>query len=103
MSPEQRAHYLAQLDDALKKKKRALVAVCTLGLSETPIGMLFKDSEDTRSKMSFGDSPAGWIFKIVWFLLWTVVAALIFWIVNIFKLINYSVFVNRLQEKLATE
>lgn len=103
MGPEQRAHYQMQLDDALKKKKRALVAVCTLGLSETPIVRIFNDSEDTKNQMSFGKSPVGWVFKVCWFLLWTFVTALIFWIVNVFKMIDYSVFVSRLQKKLATE
>lgn len=103
MGPEQRAHYQAQLDEALKKKKRALIAVCTLGLSETPIVTLFKDSEDTTSQLSFGKSPAGWIFKICWFLLLTAITAIIFWIVNVFRLIDNSVFVNRLQKKLAME
>ena len=82
MSLEQRMHYQAQLEESIQKRKRALIAVCTLGLSETPIGMLFRDSEDTKNKMSFGQGPAGWVFKIFWFLLWTAITVLIFWIIN---------------------
>lgn len=89
MGPEQRAHYQMQLDDALKKKKRALVAVCTLGLSETPIVRIFNDSEDTKNQMSFGKSPVGWVFKVCWFLLWTFVTALIFGVIVILQAIIF--------------
>ncbi|MBP5435370.1 hypothetical protein J6Z39_06080 [bacterium] len=102
MDMEQRMHYQMQLDDALAKRKRALIAVCTLGLSETPLAMLFKESDGTRKKMSFGDSPAGWIFQVAWFLLWTVISMAGFWIINIFKFLNYAEFVHRLKKILAS-
>lgn len=103
MDIEQRMHYQMQLEDALKKKKKALVAVCTLGLSETPVAMLFKDSEDTKKQMSFGGTPAGWIFQAVWFVLWTLITMTIFWIINVFKLINYAVFAHRIKKVLASD
>jgi len=92
-----------QLEDALKKRNRALIAVCTLGLSETPLVTLFKESDSTRGKMSFGDSPAGWIFQVAWFAFLTAITMTIFWIVNIFKLINYAEFVHRLRKILACD
>ena len=101
MSPEQRNHYQMQFNDALKKRKRALIAVCTLGISETPLGMLFRESDDTKKKMSFGNGYAGWIFQAAWFLLWTVITMVVYWITNIVKLINYAVFVHQLKRKLA--
>lgn len=92
-----------QLEESSKKKKKALIAVCTLGLSETPLVKLFKDSEDTKRQMSFGDSPAGGIFKVIWFLIWTVITMAILWIVNIFKLINYAEHCHRLKKAIAAE
>ena len=103
MSIEQRMHYQMQLEEALKKRKKALIAVCTLGLSETPLVKLFNDSEDTRSKMSFGDSPAGGIFKILWFLIWTLITMAVLWIVNIFKLIVHAEHCHRLKKAIAAE
>ena len=103
MSPEQRSHYQMQLNDALKKRKRALIAVCTLGISETPLGMLFRESDDTKKKMSFGNSSVGWIFQVAWFLLWTVISMALYWITNVVKLINYAVFVHQLRKTLALE
>lgn len=92
-----------QLEESLKKKKKALIAVCTLGLSETPLVQLFKDSEDTKRQMSFGNTPAGGIFKIFWFLLWTVITMAVFWIVNVIKLIDYGVHCHRLKKAIAAE
>ena len=103
MSIGQKMHYQMQLEDALKKKKKALIAVCTLGLSETPLAKLFSDSEDTRRQMSFGDSPAGGIFKIIWFLVWTLITMAILWIVNIFKLIVHAEHCHRLKKAIAAE
>ncbi len=89
-----------QLKDALKKKKAALTAVCSLGLSETPLVKLFRESDTTRKQMSFGHTPAGWVFQILWFGFLTVITMAIFWVINIFKLINYADLVNRLQKKI---
>lgn len=103
MSIEQKRHYQMQLDEALKKRKKALIAVCTLGLSETPLSKIFSDSEDTRRQMSFGDSPAGVIFKIIWFLIWTLITMAVLWIVNIFKLILFAEHYHRLNKVIAAE
>ena len=92
-----------QLYEAKQKRKKALIAVCTLGLSETPLVKLFTDAEDTRRQMSFGDSIFGVIFKIIWFLLWTVVTMAVLWIVNIFKLIIYAEFCHRLEKNMTAE
>ena len=103
MSIEQKMHYQMQLEESTKKKKKALIAVCTLGLSETPLVQLFNDSEDTKRQMSFSDSPAGGIFKIIWFVLWTLITMAVLWIVNIFKLINYGVHCHQLKKAIAAE
>lgn len=88
-----------QLYEAKQKRKKALIAVCTLGLSETPLVKLFDDAEDDRRQMSFSDSILGDIFKIIWFLAWTVITMAILWIVNIFKLIIYAEYCHRLEKK----
>lgn len=103
MSNEQKLHCLKLLEESSKKKKKALIAVCTFGLSETPLYKLFSDSEDVRKQMSFGDSPAGVIFKVIWFLIWTLITMAILWIINIFKLINYAEHCNRLKKAIAAE
>ena len=103
MSIQQKLHYQRQLEESLEKRKKALIAVCTLGLSETPLVKLFTDSEDARRQMSFGDSPAGGIFKIIWFLIWTMISMAVLWVVNIFKLINYAEHCHRLKKAIAAE
>lgn len=103
MSIGQRMHYQMQLDEATQKKKKALIAVCTLGLSQTPIVQLFKDSEETKRQMSFGDTPMGDVFKIVWFLFWTLLTMAALWIVNIFKLIVHTEHCHRLKKAIENE
>ena len=103
MSIEQKMHYQIQLAEVEQKKKKALIAVCTLGLSQTPLVQLFKDSEDTKRQMSFGDSPMGDIFKIFWFLLSIVITMSVLWIINIFKLIVHAEHYHRIKKAIAAE
>ena len=74
-----------------EKKKKSLIAVCTLGLSAAPWGILFSSSSDADKGMSFQGTAFGFIFRIIWFLIWTLLTVSIIWIVNIFKLIYYSI------------
>lgn len=103
MSIGQKMHYQMQLAESEQKKKKALVAVCTLGLSQTPIVQNFKDAKKTTKQMSFGDSPAGDIFMIVIFVVWSVIIAAVLWIINIFRLINYAEHCHRLKKVIAAE
>ena len=96
-------YYTQQLEEATMEKKKALVAVCTLGLSQTPLCQLFKDSEDAKKQMSFANSPIGGIFKIFWFVLWTVITMTGLWIVNIFKLVYYAGRCHRLKKLITDE
>ena len=103
MSIEQKMHYQMQLAEAEQKKRRALIAVCTLGLSQTPLVQIFKDSKDTKRQMSFGDSPVGDIFMIVIFVVWSVIIAAVLWIVNIVKLIVHAEHCHRLKKAIDAE
>lgn len=73
------------------KKKKALIAICTLGLSEAPWGFLFSSSRDADKGMSFEGNAIGFVFKMVWFVVWTLLSCAVLWIINIFKFINYSI------------
>ena len=71
------------------KRKKALIAVLTLGLSEAPWGMLFNSSKDADKDMSFGGTAFGFLFNCLWFMVWTVFTSFVMWVINIFKLLNY--------------
>ncbi len=73
------------------KKRKALIAICTLGLSEAPWKLLWSSSRDADKGMSFEGGGAGFIFRIIFFIACTILTSAIIWIVNIFKFINYSV------------
>ena len=73
------------------KRKKALIAVLTLGLSQAPWKELFKSSEEAGEGMSFSGTVFGFIFKIMWFIAWTVLTTLVLWVINIFKLLIYSI------------
>ena len=77
------------------KRKKALIAICTLGLSEAPWGVLFQSSKDADKGLSFGGGIFGFIFKIIWFIAWTALTSAILWIVNIFKFINYAIAIKK--------
>ena len=78
-----------------EKKKKALLAVCTLGFSQAPWGVLFSSSKDADKGMSFQGTAFGFIFRIIWFLIWTLLTVTIFLVINIFKLIYYSIVLSK--------
>lgn len=81
---------MSKIPEWRAKRKKSLVAICTLGLSEAPWSLLFSSSKDADKGMSFEGSVFGFIFKVMWFIAWTVLASALIWIINIFKFINYS-------------
>lgn len=102
MSIDQKMHYQMQLAEAEQKKRKALIAVCTLGLSQTPLVQLFKDSEETK-QLSFGSSPIGFAFRMIWFLGWTLITMAVLWIANVVKLIVHAEHCHRLKKAIAAE
>lgn len=91
---------MASYFELKEKQKKALIAVCTLGLSAAPWGILFSSSSDVDKGMSFQGTPAGFIFKIFWFFAMSLLTLAIIWIINIFKLIYYSIVLSKYQENL---
>lgn len=82
---------MSKIPEWKTKRKKALIAMCTLGLSETPWKLLFSSSKDADKGMSFEGNIFGFLFKIIWFIAWGILTSVIMWIVNIFKFINYSI------------
>lgn len=77
--------------DLVAKRKKALVAVCTLGLSDAPWRFLFSNARDADKGMSFQGGVVGFIFRAVWFIVWTLLSCMVLWVVNILRLIYYSI------------
>ena len=82
---------MSKIKEWKEKRKKALIAVCTFGLSEAPWGVLFDNSKDADKGMSFGGTPLGFIFNCAWFVLWTFLTSAVIWVINIFKLLNYHI------------
>ena len=82
---------MSKIPEWKAKRKKALIAICTLGLSEAPWNVLFSSAKDADKGMSFEGNAIGFIFKIVWFVAWTVLTSAILWVINIFKFINYAI------------
>ena len=89
-----------KLNEWKAKRKKALIAVCTLGLSEAPWGVLFNSSKDADKDMSFGGTIFGFIFNCVWFLFWTVLSSAVIWVINIVKLLNYHISIKQYEKKI---
>jgi len=81
---------MSKIQEWKEKRGKALIAIFTLGLSEAPWGLIFSSSKTADQGMSFEGGAIGFIFRCVWFIIWTVLTSAIMWIVNIFKFINYS-------------
>lgn len=77
------------------KRNRALIAVCTLGLSEAKWKMQYSNAKDADKGTSFQGTIFGFIFKGLWFVIFTLLTSAIMWVVNIFKLIYYSIELSR--------
>lgn len=79
-----------------ENRKKALIAICTLGISAAPWKIVFSSFGDGDKGMSFEGTAIGFVFRILWFLLWTILTLGVVWIINIFKFINYSISLSRL-------
>ncbi len=82
---------MSKIPEWKQKRKKALIAICTLGLSEAPIKMLFTNSQTADRGFSFEGGPIGFVFKCMWFVLWTMLTSVVMWVINIFKFLNYSI------------
>ena len=83
-----------------EKRKKSLIAICTLGLSTAPWRIIFDSSEEKADKgMSFEGTVFGFIFRCIWFLVWTILTSLVMWVINIFKFINYSISISMYENK----
>ena len=78
-----------------EKKKKALIAICTLGLSEAPWSFLFSSASQADNGLSFAGTIFGYILRVLWFIFWTALSCVVLWIINIFKYINYSLSIRK--------
>lgn len=81
------------------KRKKALIAICTLGLSETPWRFIFHSSKDIDKGFSFEGGFCGVLFRCFWFVLWACILSVVEWIKNIFKYIDYSLSISKYKKK----
>ena len=103
MDIEQELYYRSLLEEATRKKKRALKGILTLGLSETPIGYLFQNAEESKRGMSFGNDPIiGGLFKFVVFLIPSLIIMAFVWIKSIFSYIVHAEHCHRIKKKLSS-
>ncbi len=78
-----------------EKKRKALIAICTLGLSEAPWSFLFTSSAQADNGLSFSGTVFGYLLRVLWFIFWTLLSCVVLWIINIFKYIDYSLSIRR--------
>lgn len=82
------------VSEAKKKRKRAMAAVLTLGLTET-FSTLFSNAKDAHKGMSFeNNSGMSFVFDIIIFFFWYALTAIPLTIINIYRIIDYSKFIN---------
>lgn len=81
------------------QKKKALIAICTLGLSELKWEKLFHNTKDADKGLSFEGGFCGFLFKCFWFMLLASICAIIEWIKNIYKYIDYSYSISRYKKE----
>ena len=72
------------------KRKIALIAVLTLGFASTPIRDVWNSVEMSKG-MSFEGTMFADFWNVFWKCLFVLAVAGIIWVINIFKLIYYSI------------
>jgi uncharacterized membrane protein YhdT len=86
------------LEELKEKRNFSLKAVFTLGISAVPMEFWFVDTNLIRGT-SLDRGAMGFILRIALFLVLTIPFMLIFFIVNLFKLIYYQIEINRQEKK----
>lgn len=86
------------LEQARKDKSKSLLAICTLGLSAVPWSTIFSSAKDSDKGMSF-EKNAGisFVFDCIMFVFYVVICSVPLWIFNIFKFIDRSIYVHKLE------
>ena len=87
---------MTRLEEMKYHRKAAIIVVCTLGLAATPLKTIFDGAKDADKGMSFEGNEIGFVFKCLFFLLFSIPIAAIMFIVHIFKLIYYSIEISKL-------
>lgn len=82
---------MSKIPEWRQKRRKAMIAVCTLGLSAAPWGLLFESSAKADKGLSFEGGAFGFIFRCIWFVVFTALTTLIVWVVSIFRALNYSI------------
>ncbi len=88
---------MTYLEELQEQRKNALIIVCTLGLTALfmerfrPVWTtnIFEGTSFTQNE------GVAFVFRILSFLFLSVLLAGVFWIINVFKLIYYSILIAR--------
>ncbi|MDR2410773.1 MAG: hypothetical protein LBE13_22045 [Bacteroidales bacterium] len=88
---------MTTLEELQIKRKAAVIIVCTLGLAATPLKTIFEGAKDADKGTSFEGNAVGFTVKCLFFLLFAIPIATIMFVIHIFKLIYYSVEINKLK------
>lgn len=94
---------MSNITEWKEKRKKALIAICTLGLSEAPWSMLYNNSKDIDNGFSFEGGSLGFAFRVSWFIFWTLLTSAIMWVINIFKFLNYHISIVQYNKKHSTK
>lgn len=79
-----------------KKRKKALIAICTFGLSAVPWRDAYNNSKNIDKDLGWEGLP-GFLFSCFWFVFLALSSSVIAWIINIF--IDYSYSISRYKKE----
>ena len=83
-----------------EKRKKAIIAVCTLGFSVAPISLLWKKKNLSEGMSWEKNEGIRWVVNGTFFVLATLACVAILWIIWVVKLIYYSVELNKMKKKM---
>ena len=82
---------MSSIEEWKAKRKRALIAICTIGLSQTNLLELYQNAKETENGMSFRGGFVGFTFRLIWFTFTVLLFCIPIMVINIFKFINYQI------------
>lgn len=89
---------MSDIQELEAKKKKALIAICTLGLSAVPWRIHYNGSKHINKELGWDGYP-GFMLNCFWFVLWALAISVVMWIINIFRYIDYSYSISRYKKR----
>lgn len=87
------------IEEWKKGRKKALIAICTLGISAAPFRVLFEGCVGICKGLSFEGTIFADFIGLLFFVAASIIWSLVMWFINIFKFLDYHLSIKQYEKE----